>query len=230
MVGASCWWDPSVGRPDRGDASVIAAVFTDAEGGYWLHAMRYLKSDRRQAEQIDEATQLCRAVVQFVDEFHQPSVTIETNGIGQFLPAMLRRELAAAGRAVGVREATSTRRKDDRILDAFDPLLAARALRVHADVWRTPFIAELREWLPGGKGRDDGLDAVSGCILSQPVRLGRPLPPGTRARLAPRRRQLRRPLGVPGLVGRSPCRPAPRFATMGAGRQDGCRSGLTDQS
>jgi hypothetical protein len=177
MVGASCWWDPSVGRPDRGDASVVAAVFTDAAGGYWLHGLRYLKIDPRQVEQVDEATQLCRAVVQFLDELQQPSVTIETNGLGQFLPSMLRRELGAAGRAVAVREATSTRRKDERILDAFDPLLAARALHVHAEVWRTPFIMELREWLPGGKGRDDGLDAVSGCILAQPVRLG-----GLRAR------------------------------------------------
>ncbi len=69
--------------------------------------------------------------------------------------------------------------KDTRILNAFDPLLAAGALRAHASVWETPFIREMREWLPGGRGRDDGLDAVSGCILAQPVRLGpsRPAPP-----------------------------------------------------
>jgi len=41
-------------------------------------------------------------------------------------------------------------------------------------VWTTPFIGEMREWRPGGKGRDDGLDAVAGCLLSQPVRLSRP--------------------------------------------------------
>ncbi len=32
----------------------------------------------------------------------------------------------------------------------------------------------MREWQPGAKGRDDGLDAVAGCLLSQPVRLARP--------------------------------------------------------
>ena len=66
----------------------------------------------------------------------------------------------------------------------FDPLLAAGALRAHASVWQTPFVREMREWLPGGRGEDDGLDAVSGCILGQPVRLGprrHPRPP----RLAP---------------------------------------------
>jgi hypothetical protein len=35
----------------------------------------------------------------------------------------------------------------------------------------------MREWQPGGKARDDGLDAVAGCLLSQPVRLGRPAVP-----------------------------------------------------
>jgi hypothetical protein len=39
----------------------------------------------------------------------------------------------------------------------------------------------MREWLPGASGADDGLDAVSGCILSQPVRLGARAPvPGRR--------------------------------------------------
>jgi hypothetical protein len=40
-------------------------------------------------------------------------------------------------------------------------------------VWKTPFVEELREWLPEGKsGRpDDGLDAVAGAILAEPVRL-----------------------------------------------------------
>ncbi len=34
-------------------------------------------------------------------------------------------------------------------------------------------LADLRLRLPGGKSRDDGLDAVAGCLLSQPVRLSR---------------------------------------------------------
>jgi hypothetical protein len=32
----------------------------------------------------------------------------------------------------------------------------------------------MREWRPGGGGRDDGLDAVAGCLLSEPVRFGPP--------------------------------------------------------
>jgi hypothetical protein len=178
MVGTSCWWDPALARPTRGDASVVAAVFTDGSGGYWLHGITYLRLDPERLAAEDEAAQLCRQVIGFLRAQHQPAIAVETNGLGRYLPALLRRELAAAGLAVTVSEQVSVTAKDQRILNAFDPLLAAGALHVHASVWETPFIREMREWLPGGRGRDDGLDAVSGCILAQPVRLGpRPATP-----------------------------------------------------
>ena len=172
MVGASCWWDPALGRPGRGDASVIAAMFQDEQGGYWLHDIRYLTVDPGRAAQVDEATQLCRQVAEFARVNEQPTIAVETNGVGGFLPSMLRRELSVAGLAVLVVEQASSQRKSQRILDAFDPVLAARRLRAHKAVWHTPFIEEMREWSASASGRDDGLDAVSGCILSQPVRLG----------------------------------------------------------
>ena len=173
MVGTACWWDPALARPRRGDASVVAAVFTDDSGGYWLHAVQYLQVDESPAAGADAAGQLCRQVAAFLRAHQQPSITIETNGLGRYLPNLLRRELDAQGMAVAVREQVSTVAKDQRILGAFDPVLAAGALRAHASVWETSFIREMREWLPGGRGPDDGLDAVSACILNQPVRIGR---------------------------------------------------------
>lgn len=172
LVSASCWWDPAYGAPGKGDASVVAAVFTDGEGGYWLHRVRYLEHDPDRTE-VDEATQLCRQVVAFARELHLPAVTLESNGLGRFLPGLLRREMTAAGLPCAVVEIHSSRAKDQRIVDAFDAVLAAGVLRAHRTVWATPFIAEMREWRPGGRGRDDGLDAVAGCLLSQPVRIGR---------------------------------------------------------
>ncbi len=171
MVAASCWWDPALGRPRRGDGSVIAAVFQDEGGGFWLHDIRYLTADSAKAHEVDEATQLCRQAADFLRVNEQPSLSIEINGIGGFLPSILRRELGAAGMAVRVVEQTSSKRKADRILAAFDPVLAARRLRANATVWQTPFIEEMREWSPVGQGRDDGLDAVSGCLLTQPIHL-----------------------------------------------------------
>jgi hypothetical protein len=176
MVSATGWWDPAYGAPGAGDASVVAAVFVDAEGGYWLHAVRYLSHDPAQLQATDEATQLCRQVAEFALEMHLPAITIETNGLGRFLPALLRRELGAARVACAVVEQFSHSNKEQRILDAFDPLLAAGALHAHAGVWSTPFVEEMREWRPARRCRDDGLDAVSGCLLAEPVRLRRYAP------------------------------------------------------
>lgn len=180
LLSASCWWDPAYGAPGRGDASVIAAVYTDADGDYWLHRVRYLEFDPRKTADVDEATQLCRQVAAFIDDLYLPSVTLETNGLGRFLPGLLRGEIKAAGVAAAVIEKASTRNKDLRILDAFDAPLAAARLHAHRSVAQTPFIDEMREWRPGSGGRDDGLDAVSGCLLSEPVRLPR-LPRLTKA-------------------------------------------------
>lgn len=171
MVGTSCWWDPALARPRRGDASVVAAVFTDDAGGYWLHGIRYLDGEP-DGGRDDLAGHLCRQVVKFLAEFQQPSITIETNGLGRFLPALLRRALAEAKLGVAVKEHVNTMRKAWRILDALDPLLAARALHAHASIWETPLIGEMRAWLPGANTGDDGLDALSGCIMTPPVRLG----------------------------------------------------------
>lgn len=181
LVSASCWWDPAFGAPDRGDKNVIAALYTDEDGGYWLHRLRYFAWDPKSEK--DEATQLCEQVTEFLKELHLPSLTLETNGLGRFLPGLLRRALAQAKLGTSVLEAVSTRSKDHRILDAFDAVLAAGALHAHRSVWETPFITEMREWQPGLRVQDDGLDAVSGCLLSEPVRL--PLIP------APNRRDWR---------------------------------------
>src|SRR3546814_9693987 len=50
MVSATFWWDPAFGGAAEGrrrDHSVVAAVFTDRDGGYWLHRIRYLAVDRK---------------------------------------------------------------------------------------------------------------------------------------------------------------------------------------
>ncbi|WP_300300949.1 phage terminase large subunit [Ferrovibrio sp.] len=175
MVSASCWWDPSFGSPRKGDGSVIAAVFADGEGGYWLHRIAWLQQDPR--DPADAATQLCRQAAEFAKALYLPAIRLETNGLGKFLPGLLRRALAEAECGSGVIECTSRKAKAVRILEAFDAVLAAGALKAHDSVARTSFFAEMREWRPGHQGRsslgrDDGLDAVAGCLLSEPVRLG----------------------------------------------------------
>lgn len=172
LVSASAFWDPAFGVPGRGDASVFAAVFTDTEGTRYLHRVAYLTHDPRSG--TDAATQLCRQVARLAQELHLPSVTVENNGLGRFLPGLLRAEMARARVPCSVIERASTKSKAERILAAFEPLLAARRLWAHRSVFATRLIEEMREWRPKARAAaDDGLDAVAGAILAEPVRLGR---------------------------------------------------------
>jgi hypothetical protein len=176
LVSASCFWDPAFGTPERGDHSVLAAVFTDADGNHYLHRVAYLTHDPKGGE--DAATQLCRQVARLARELHLPSVTVENNGIGRFLPGLLRAEMAKARVPCAVTERASTRAKAERILAAIEPVLAARRLWAHRSVLEGRFPAEMREWRPAARsGHDDALDAVAGCLLAEPVRLRRAAPP-----------------------------------------------------
>ena len=176
LVSASCWWDPAYGaRSDGGDASVIAALFTDECGSYHLHRIRYLNAPDAEVQAAeDQAGRQCRLVAGFVRDLHLPSVSLEINGLGRFLPGLLRGELKKAGVACAVIEVSSRQPKHQRIVEAFDVVLAAGALNAHRSVWDTPFVREMRDWRPDArfKGRDDGLDAVAGCLKAEPVRLG----------------------------------------------------------
>ncbi len=151
---------------------MLAIVYTDEAGQLYLQHIRYIEvSDE---SQDDEATQQCRMIAQIAKDHHLPSLTVEINGIGKFLPAILRNELAKAKAPCRVQEFANRRPKDIRILEAFDAVLAAQRLSVHKSVYQTPFMTEVREWRPGqSRGHDDGLDAVAGALSLQPIRVER---------------------------------------------------------
>ena len=169
MVACGAWWDPSKGK-DGGDASVFAVVFVDGEGERYLHRVEYLVTNPFSAD--DVATQHCQQVAFAAQMSRVPSITVEMNGIGGFLPDFLRREIAKKRFSCTVREEHASRSKDLRIIEAFDALLAARMLHVHESVLKTPFITEMQEWRPGISGqRDDGIDAVAGALSLLPTHL-----------------------------------------------------------
>lgn len=170
MLSASCWWDPSFAAKDKGDNSVIACVFSDEEGKFWLHDIEYI---RVPAENADNAASLqCGKVADFLVRNHLSSVRVEVNGIGRFLPGILKQVLKERRIRAAVLEAYSKDNKQQRILEAFEVLLAERALHVHRKIWQTPFIEEMREWSVEGTSHDDALDAVAGCLASEPIRIG----------------------------------------------------------
>lgn len=171
MISASAFWDPAFGSA-RGDHSVLAVIFTDDQGRYYIQHVEYIKPSSHSEQ--DEATQQCRIVAGIAKELRLPSVAIEINGLGRFLPNILRNALVEARTPCAVKEVVSTKNKDLRILEAFDAPLAARILYVNEQVRATPFITEMREWQPTrSKTHDDGLDAVAGALAQEPVRLKR---------------------------------------------------------
>ncbi|MCB1721215.1 MAG: phage terminase large subunit [Rhodospirillales bacterium] len=171
LVSASAFWDPSFGSA-TGDHSVVAILFSDAEGNFYLHHIEYIRTDA--GNEQDEATQQCRIVSQIAKNHYLPAMTVEINGIGRFLPNILRNELSRAKSPCALKEISQSRAKDLRILEAFDAVLAARRLYVHISVLKTLFMTEMREWRPGSnKGYDDGLDAVAGALAQAPDRLPR---------------------------------------------------------
>lgn len=186
LVAAQCFWDPAFAGPG-GDDSVVAAVFADEAGHYWLHRVLYLAhhDGRDDAEDecdgllgMPEATRQCRQVARFLRDFHLPGVAVESNGIGAFLPSLLRDALRRERVRAAVAAHASTGRKAQRILDALDAPLAAGHLHAHRSVLGGRFVKDMRSWSPRGRSRDDALDAVAGCLLAAPARfpLG-PAPP-----------------------------------------------------
>jgi predicted phage terminase large subunit-like protein len=165
LISCAAFWDPAFGG---GDGSVLALVYADEQGAQWLYRTLYLQT----AGAEDEATHQAKQVVEAARSYHVPAITIETNGLGKFLPQILRRELARARVPCAVVEHTSSRNKEQRILEAFETIMAARMLHAHDSVYQTPFITEMQEWRPArSHGRDDGLDAVASALALQPVRL-----------------------------------------------------------
>lgn len=166
LLGASAWWDPAFGVA-KGDSSVLVCVFRDEHNDLRVQKVEYIRVPPAApgAEDVDEATAQCRIVARIARDLYLPSVAVEINGLGRFLPSILRRALSEANTSCSVLEIASRKPKDLRILEALDAPMAARKLHLHRSVLDTPLMAELREWRPGAaRGHDDGIDALAGAL------------------------------------------------------------------
>jgi hypothetical protein len=169
IVSCSAWWDPSFGSAG-GDASVLAVIFTDEDGKNYIHHIEYIRVD--EANKDDEATQQCQKIASVLAQYYVPCVTVETNGIGKFLPAILRREIRASSHYASVIDHHTHVNKSQKIIEGFDAVMAAQNLYVHEDISKTPFLNEMREWRPSvSNAKDDGLDAVASALLQEPIRI-----------------------------------------------------------
>jgi hypothetical protein len=177
MAAATCWWDPSLAK-NGGDNSVVAVVFGDQGGNYYLHHVEYIRLTPVTDNQ-NNADEQCKIVANIVKDFHLPFIAVEDNGLAKFLPGILKtcfQNMKVMSRIVNI---SNRKSKVQRILEGFDALLAAKRLYVHENVRKTPFIMEMREWRPDNtRGKDDGIDAVAGALSLHPDRLDKSYPQG----------------------------------------------------
>lgn len=181
IVGAAFRWDPASGKP-HSDVSAIALVLQDEAGRRYWHRAEALTGEL--AEFAPDGKTIIGGqvwqIAQHVRQFNLPRVTVETNGIGQFAPTVLRACLKQQ-RLVGVavKEEQAVANKNTRILETIEPLLlAADQLWAHASVLDGPLWDQMKDWNPAVQVQpDDYLDAGAGAINEQPERFGKQIAP-----------------------------------------------------
>ena len=167
ITGATIYWDPSGGRKNADNSVCVLAYRDDHNRNIFIHDMMYMVVP----DSIEyPLSYQCEQALAFIRRYNMRSLAVETNGIGGALPEILRNTITRAGYGIQIVPVCNSRRKEDRILDAIEPLLSTGRLFAHRRITQTPFISEMLAWTPiGGGEHDDGLDAVSGAITCNPV-------------------------------------------------------------
>lgn len=173
IAGLSLRWDPSAGKL-KSDVSAAALILQDMMGRrYWHRSIALTGSVAdfgTDGKTIigGQVHQLCL----LVKEFNIPRITIETNGIGQFAPAILKACLKQMGLHCGVAEVNASTSKNKRILEAFEPLIKSNMLWAHTSVLQGDMWEQMRDWNPAVADQpDDFLDAGAGAITDTPERM-----------------------------------------------------------
>lgn len=174
IVSAASRWDPASNKP-KSDVSAFAVLLQDESGKRYLQEAVALPGEV--AEFAPDGKTITGgqvwAICDLVQKYCLPRVTVETNGIGTFAPAVLRAALTQRKLVCAVVEDQATGNKNKRILDAWEPLLLSRGtLWAHIDVLRGPMWNQMRDWNPAVASQpDDYLDAVAGAIAETPERI-----------------------------------------------------------
>lgn len=166
VTGVAAYWDPSGGRRTS-DGSVCVLIYRDDRARrVFVHDVQYLIVDDGDLHPL---ARQCDMVLDFVHRHGLRTIAIETNGIGNALPEIMRDVAARRGISIAIQQISNSRNKEQRILDAIEPMLSTGRLYMHARVRGGLLIAEMQDWSPIGGARDDGLDALAGAMRLTPT-------------------------------------------------------------
>lgn len=160
MKSVTVWWDPAFSETSPDD-SVVAVVYTDHDGYYWIHRVKELRGNvEKQVLQIRE----------FMKENKLPTLYYESNGIGGTLEHMLIKYLSGIG--VGVIPVHTAKNKNQKIIESLEVPLSAGLVYAHDSVMISKFANQLRDFSPiATRQKDDYIDAVASAILQEPIRI-----------------------------------------------------------
>ncbi len=168
ITGVTLYWDPSSGKRKRDCSACVLLYRDDKNRRAFVHDILYLTvSD---SEQFPLSRQ-CDMVLEFMRVRNLHTICIETNGIGGGLPEIMRDCATRHGMRIHVCRIQNSKSKNERILDAIEPLLSTGRLYAHERTRVTPLMSEMLGWSPVGAygTHDDGLDAVAGAIAQTPM-------------------------------------------------------------
>ena len=172
LVGVKARWDCALGKVTT-DASVLAVVFTDAAGALYWQCSQELTGSLEEFDPSNQTRLIGGQVKQLLDtlkRLHVSHITVEVNGPGVFVPAILRKHALPLG--VSVSEDHVSRGKNADILDAFEPTLDSGFLWAHIDIVNGAASAQMRAWNAAVKQQpDDHLDCAGRAILETPKRI-----------------------------------------------------------
>lgn len=162
IVSVRSYWDVSLGKV-KGDISSFTILFQSDHGHLFWHRCRALFGDLdRQCNEL-KATAL---------PLRLPRVSVETNGVGGFVPAVLKKHMAGTGCAV--KETVITGNKAVRIIHNIEPALSGGYLHAHRSVQDSGAFQQMRDFVPEADQADDHLDSLAGAISESPARIPRP--------------------------------------------------------
>ena len=184
IVSARAYWDCATGKVGSDD-SAFSLVLDDAAGNYYWHVAQAMLgefavfSSGENSKIVDgQVMQVC----DLVERFAIPLIYVETNGVGSFVPQLLRKALRQRKLVCGVKDCAATVNKNEKILAGIEPPLKSGVLWAHVDVLDSPVWDQMQSFNPLVKQQaDDFIDSGASAILESPVRIGRivgnPTPP-----------------------------------------------------
>jgi hypothetical protein len=181
IVGMAMRWDPA-GAKLGSDVSAAGLVMQDEAGRRYIHKAVALTGEVAEFDASGariiggQVFQLCDIIAQY----HVPRITVETNGIGGFAPAVLKAALKQRRIICGVSEEPSLANKNKRILEAYEPVISARMLWAHVDVLEGPLWDQMKDFNPETQNQeDDYVDVTAAAITDTPERIKTEPPPDT---------------------------------------------------